>query len=284
LDIFGDLANPCKDKRFSECVMAWVRVADGTLRSLTDNDVGPYLDQLQPPRFFLTGDAHRNPPFEWTKSCSTMKLHFFNLVQRGALCAHVEQYPEDVVSTSLPTNLRYIYEFGKVFGWELRIFALLQPSMEFVNLITFDYREKAISNSRMDSKKAVQDIDQFIKLFDPANENLAEVGNPNCLKDIKAQLLLFRNYFKWVGWLGTPLNLATEYKFYQLLYNFGRDTMTLRTALNPYMAQNILQNIQKFPNDTHIITCGNNHILHNPLQNYLPLPNGAVGIVDAAAH
>jgi hypothetical protein len=265
--------------------MPWLRVADGTLRSLTDGDIGVFLDRPQlVPRFFLTGDGHRDPPFEWTKSCPRLALHFFNLVQSGRLCAHVEQYPEDVKSTSLPTNLRYIFEVGKVFGWELRIFGLLQPSMEFVTSITADYQEKAREASSMDSKKAVQDIDKFVTLFDPANANLAEVGNPDCLRNIKTQLSIFRSYFKCVGWPGKSLNLATEYKFYELLKNFGRDTMSLRTTANPFMAQNIWQNIQKYPHDTHIITCGNNHILDNPLQNYLPLPNGAVGIIDAAQH
>ena len=265
--------------------MPWRRVADGTLRSLTDGDVAAYLDQPQQvPRFFLTGDAHRDPPFEWTRSCPRLALHFLNLVQAGTLCAHVEQYPEDVTSTSLPTNLRYIHEVGKVFGWELGIFRLLQPSMEFVISITADYQERALGKSQMDSKKAVRDIDRFIKLFDPANACLAEIGNPNCLRDVKTHLTVFRSYFNWVGWPGTPVNLATEYNFFKLLQNFGRDTMTLRTTANPYMAQNIWQNIQKYPNDTHIITCGNNHILDNPIQHYLPLPNGAIGIIDAAQH
>ena len=71
--------------------MPWQVVPNGTLRALTNGTLAALLRGDAPvPRFFLTGDGHRHPPFEWTNVCTDLRLHFQTLMAANQLCVHVE--------------------------------------------------------------------------------------------------------------------------------------------------------------------------------------------------
>jgi hypothetical protein len=82
------------------------------------------------PRFFLTGDGHRHPPFGWTSACKGLRAHFERLMASQMLCAHVEEHQEEVKDTSVPTWFPLLYDQGRIFGWELAIYRDLRPVME----------------------------------------------------------------------------------------------------------------------------------------------------------
>jgi hypothetical protein len=50
------------------------------------------------------------------------------------------------------------------------------------------------------------------------------------------------------------------------------------------MGANIQENINKLSGDIHLITCGNVHIIDNPLYNYIEPPIGTFGVVDETPH
>jgi hypothetical protein len=81
--------------------MPWKNLASGTLQGLSDATLGATLTPM--PRFFLTGDGHRHPPFGWTSACKGLRAHFERLMASQMLCAHVEEHQEEVKDTSVPT-------------------------------------------------------------------------------------------------------------------------------------------------------------------------------------
>jgi hypothetical protein len=59
--------------------------------------------------------------------------------------------------------------------------------------------------------------------------------------------------------------------------------MDLRIVANPAIGAKIQKIVNRWPECTHIITCGNGHILEEPrLYNNIALPAEALGIVDAS--
>ncbi len=257
--------------------MPWIVVPDGTLRGLTDQTVGDYLrGDAAMPRFFLTGDGHREPPFRWTNSCPAVRMHFVTLLTNGQLCAHVELHQADVNYDSVPSYLSILRDQGKLFGWELSIYKDLMPPMELAN--------ELVANGPPDNmQQAAGEMVAFERMFIRVHSRLASIGNPPTMALVYQNAQTYKDYFFRVAHKGAARNMATEAAYYQFLRNFTRDSMALRTVVNPAIAANINARIQQFPNDTHLITCGDAHIRHNPLQNFIGI-GGATGLVDASAH
>ena len=52
--------------------------------------------------------------------------------------------------------------------------------------------------------------------------------------------------------------------------------------VNPYIGKSIQTAMTHHPNETHIITCGDAHILHNDLSNHVNI-GAAAGVVDPSS-
>ena len=111
------LCDPIMNKKI---IMPWRTLASGTLKGLSDEKLGTTLTPM--PRFFMTGDGHRQPPFGWTNACKQLRAHFMTLIASKMLCAHVEEHAEQVEGTSVPNWLAVLYDQRRIFGWELTIY------------------------------------------------------------------------------------------------------------------------------------------------------------------
>ncbi len=254
--------------------MPWTVLPPNTLSNMTDDALDDMLHGDAPiPRFFLTGDGHGNPPFQWVNACPAMTLYFQNLMFNNRLCAHVEQHQEDVTINSVPNQLQLLYGQNRIFGWELDIYRDLQPLMEMCLAIAAapNLNPGIIANDVVELHREIVRVDAL----------LWQIGNPAGLRNLVGQSFQFRGYFQGVASNGNPRNLATEGQYAAFVMNYFNIAMGLRTTVNNYIGQNIQNVINAHPNDTHIITCGDAHIFHNPLQNYINLPHGANGVVDS---
>ncbi len=228
------------------------------------------------PRFFMTGDGHRSPPFAWTMACDTLKLHFQNLMLTDQLCAHVEQQQSDVRPGSVPGPLQLLYQQQRIFGWELDIYKDLLKVME----LCLDVASRVSYEA---PPKVLNDVVAVDKEIIRVHALLWKIGNPIALRNAAAQSLNYRQYYENVCKAKAPRNLGTERLYSQFLMGYQNIAMGLRTTVNNYIGANIQRVINQFPNCTHLITCGDAHITYNPLAQYILLPQGAVGIVDASA-
>ena len=248
--------------------MPWQIVPNGTLRALTNGTLaGMFRGDAPVPRFFLTGDGHRHPPFEWTNVCTDLRLHFQTLMAANQLCVHVETYQDAVDDNAVPVVLQPLVLQGMVFGWELEIYRYMLPLMEqSMRIATDDPINPA-------------DVMQFDRELVRLNGSLWMIGNPPALTGAMAAHEPFVRYYRGVA-NGQPRVLLTETNYQAFLIAYHNTTMGFRTTVNPYIAQNIQRVINLHPNATHLITCGAAHITVNPLQNFIVLPGPAVGIVD----
>jgi hypothetical protein len=287
-----------------------------SLESMTD-DIWIAHYQSAVPRFFLTGDGHGNPPFDWVvrKKDQAMGQHFLKLAEKNKLCLYVEQLPEQVNATSVPTDLQVVLHNRCVFGWELPIFG---PVGAAINSIDF-LMDTLCGHPAADHKvhEAVAVIDQCINLVIAAFGNdIAEPYDPR-LPNAAAtwapiKLYLDKKYGKGGlvglgvgGLVGLGLAQAGTDFISNLLPKFAippRDAatkttpdehskslmqlkaalLTLRDSQNPVIGAGIMAKIKTFSgNHTHLIACGYGHIqnVHPLLQDCINIAN-EVGIVD----
>jgi hypothetical protein len=228
------------------------------------------------PQFFMTGDGHRHPPFAWTMACTNLRLRFQTLMSQQQLCAHVEQHQDAVTDNSVPVLLQPLFLQGRVFGWELEIYRHLQPVME--QCMTLAEEVDAGRRTPADLLRDVVALDRDVIRI---HGLLWQIGNPTGLSGAMAQHEQYRQYYQGLS-KGQPRNRATETQYQQFLLNYHRTTMALRTEVNQFIGNNIQKVVDRFPTCTHIITCGDAHITHNPLAQYVQLPGGAAGVVDAS--
>lgn len=254
--------------------MPWQVLPPGTLATLTDANLATILrGDAQIPRFFMTGDGHRSPPFAWTMRCDTLKVHFLTLMTHELLCAHVEEYPKDVSLASVPVLLQLLYGQQRIFGWELPIYRDLQPIME---------KCLELVGSSLVPAEVIDDVVALDKEIVRMHALLWQIGNPNTLRDAMAQSLIFRQYYREVCKGKAPRNLGMEAHYRQFLLGYNNAAMDLRTGVNRFIGNNIQRIINQYPDCTHIITCGDAHITHDPLYQYVHLPPGKLGVVDAS--
>ncbi|MBK5417404.1 hypothetical protein [Pseudomonas sp. TH31] len=74
---------------------------------------------------------------------------------------------------------------------------------------------------------------------------------------------------------------AVEAQYTVMGHNYRRAAMDARITGNPNIGRKNQGAIDRFPDSSHLIACGDAHILHNPLQNFVHLPENVAGIVDA---
>lgn len=248
--------------------MPWQVVPNGTLRALTNGTLATiFRGDAAIPRFFMTGDGHRHPPFEWINVCTDLRLHFQTLMASNLLCAHVETYQDAVNDNSVPVTLQPLVLQGMVFGWELEIYKYMLPLMEQSMRIATD---DPINPS---------DVMNFDRELARLHAMLWMIGNPAALRASLGAHEPYVTYYRKVA-KGAPRVRLTETNYQTFLIAYHNLTMGFRTTVNPYIGQNIQRSINLHPNATHLITCGAAHIPINPLQNFILLPGGATGIVD----
>ena len=113
--------------------MVWEVLKPCTLWKLTDKTLETELTKQWPKiQFFLTGDAHRDPPFLWAvrEECSILRNHFLTLMDQELLCAHVEKLSNEVTIRCVPGELSQLYAQNRIFGWEPDIFRDLRSVMQ----------------------------------------------------------------------------------------------------------------------------------------------------------
>ena len=260
--------------------MPWNRLADGILRVMTDDRVRDYFRGDMPiPQFFMSGDGHRNPPFQWTAAGPMMRQHFVDLMAAGRLWAHVEELPANVVVGSVPGFLAQLHAQNHIFGWELPIFQELLQSMGDSMQLAAAFNAGNIDNALQ------QNVDAFNLEIIRTTPLLVQVGNPANLTGMAGVAGQMARYVTRVRAGEQPQTPGIDQEYQRLLIQYHNDTMGLRTSAHPYIGHNIQGIIDANAHCTHIITCGNAHItVHNPLHGFIHLPGGAIGVVDGSGN
>ena len=246
--------------------MPWTLLAGGTFNGLNPATLAAVVGN-PPSRFYLSGDGHRTPPFQWAVRPAVL-LHFQTLMAAGNLCLHVEQLQEDVSSDSLPPLFARLIQQKMVFGWELSMFKDLLPVMN----LCMDLMGQ-LPNPSLNEVVALHR--EMIRI-----DGLGwKVGNPPWMHAAVAQSDIFKTYWSGVASKTTPRNNATQDNYLTFLAQYNNNAMGLRTDANNFIAVNINRVIAAHPNATHLITVGNAHITTNPVQQYINLGT-EVGLVD----
>ena len=257
--------------------MPWRILEPGTLRGLTNDNFATVLSPM--PRIFLTGDAHRTPPFRWTMASDASKIHFLTLMADNRLCAHVEEFQDQVNDHSIPPELAPLLHQERVFGWELPIFRGLHELMEA--------SMKLVAEVPDAGPGLLAKVRALIDNMARVRRQMGSVGNP---VQISATMLEPRDYLVYFEAIdgGGVRNKDREAQFVALLKRFINEAMALRTQVNPYISARIQAKIDELPADcVHIITCGNAHLIQTdeipdpPVQDSLNIGDSP-GVVDAS--
>jgi hypothetical protein len=236
------------------------------------------------PMIFLTGDAHRDPPFRW--AATGVWADFFRpLIEADKVVCHVEQYPQDVNAHSVPALFASVFERGKVFGWEHAVFPILESAMGLYmqNLELFPNR---IPPSLVD--RILGDMSKVAKMGYLTNENAQLVKFAGSLVVKESTLGKVRNLLASLASpasstsSSSPQFLAPEAgrQLKELCVAYTRSAMTLRTGIHRDIAPAIQRLIHTYSDHIHLITCGDAHLVVNPLYQYIEPPIGYFGVVD----
>jgi len=263
--------------------MPWTIVPPGTLRALTNGTLAALLRGDTPtPRFFMSGDGHRHPPFGWTEACSELIVYFQQLILADRLCLHVEEQQSSVAHGSVPERLMGLVDRNRVFGWEWAVFDALGPALEVCNQLR--------ANDNYQPTAQVYELAvELDKEITRAHAMLWQLGQPPALTAGRDISWRYRHYCQRYLPPRTPLdvgpraarNMALEAQYRTMVINYSTAVMQMRLDGNPFIGRKIQTVIDQFPDSTHLITCGHAHINHNPLQQYVRIPAEAIGIVDA---
>ena len=241
----------------------------GALKLISKDTVNATIGS-PPHRFFMKGDGHRKPPFQWALA-TEVTAHFEQLVANNSLCLHVEQHQKDVCAASVPSLFNAVLTKGKVFGWELPIYADLGPLMEIVAELQLNL-DKPLFNA----------IKKVHLEMAAVKSKAGTVGNPAWIAEAVATSDVFQSYWKSVlRFVPSPekRDNIKETAYVKFLLGYNKSAMMMRTQANNHIAASIKKSIDLFPNDTHLITLGDAHLTDNPVQNYLNI-GGAIGVVD----
>lgn len=254
--------------------MGWKVLKSGTLWKLTDETLETELTEQWPKiLFFLTGDAHRKPPFLWAvrKECSVLRNHFLTLMEQELLCAHVEEFPDKVTMNCVPDELRGLHTQNHIIGWELSIFRDLRSVMEQCDELR--------SKRELNPFEVLSDVVALDREINRVQALLHQIGNPEIFRKLNKFSFLYRQHYQRVSDKVIERNIAIEEKYRRFLSDYFLAAMEQRTAAHRYVAMNIVKNINQHPECTHLITIGDAHLLTNPVYNYINLGT-MPGVVD----
>ena len=214
------------------------------------------------PVAFMTGDGHGHPPFKWA-TMGDWKTFFEKIVAENMVCLHVEEFPADVRSDSVPALFKSVYTAGKVYGWEPAFYQLIREVMELLQPLL----ASALSDEKLPSARLIQLLSRMII-----------VGKEGHLKE---QANLAEKYQKVLFEMDSE-TIDPKYVdgLTDFLSGYNRASFQLRTDINDEIGAIIQSNMNRHPDDFHLITCGDAHILHNPLYKYVHPKTGAFGVVD----
>lgn len=224
------------------------------------------------PMLFMTGDGHRNPPFECTNR-GVWAGFFDQVVAHNKVCCHVEVYADAVTAEAVPRHLQPVFTNRKVFGWEPECFKDIEIILECVNalrpLAHDDQEVMPISWIRT----LVDHLDAFRRSPDAGSHLQNEKINARHYLDKALKNVQVRN----------AVNVVASSRmggFAVLLGICNTTAMQLRTVLNDAMGRNIQAVVDRYPDHMHLITCGDAHVTTNPLYAYIEPPLGVFGIAD----
>lgn len=279
--------------------MAWKTLTPGTLWNLTDADLDTKLQLWGGmPTFFMTGDGHEKPPFQWITRCKRLREHFKKLVESDKLCVHVEELQDKVNRESVPPLLWPLLGKNRIFGWELEIF-------RYVGAVIDAYYEHAPGLSRseyletkqgMRSNRNVQRT-QMLLVIESVHRNIREADNR--LRDIyRAEELRgklevhekYLNYYrvpssKTSGQSSLQPSEKPNDSYVDFLQNYKVAGLDARLTAGVHLAigKKILDVVRNYKGRTHLICCGAEHLTvkDRPLNNYVFLPQRTTGVVDS---
>jgi hypothetical protein len=238
-------------------------VVDPTVEIATAADL--FGDEYTP-MIYMTGDAHRTPPFQWTTRPQWAGL-FTQAVDSNVVCCHVETFEDEVRRTVLPDILRRVHQNGKVFATEPEVFRtllqIMRAIMEVLPELAFNQpQSQATIRYLANAMWRVRDMgymrgeaDAMMAIWDQVRSRTG-VPKPD------------------------PVPVAATPTLLNLLRNYNQDAMQLRTGIHPVIGAMIQRRIVQYPDHIHLITCGDAHIIDNPLYNYIQPPAGTFGIAD----
>lgn len=214
------------------------------------------------PLVFMTGDGHRSPPFGWTTR-GVWPGFFRDIVETNKICCHVETYSDAVTVNSVPANLAAVFRNGKVFGWEPDVYKTIQNVLEDI----MDMLPE-LHMGQAQSKSSIRNI----------TSAMWRVHDMGYLRVEGAQAMQFWDTAR--AHATDPVPVVSLAGFLNFLTNYNRTAMQLRTGINNVIGANIQKKINQYPDHMHLITCGDAHIIHNPLQRYITPATGTFGVVD----
>ncbi|MCI5141799.1 MAG: hypothetical protein D3909_08765 [Candidatus Electrothrix sp. ATG1] len=268
--------------------MPWNILQRNTLNNLNDNTYANFMRAYDvAPTVVLTGDGHRNPPFRWAVNpdCHQLTERLLELQERDALFFYVEQHQGQVDGNSVPPEFQPSLGNDHVIGWELPIYLQLQPIMEAclvhignIDILNNNEQNVALAQNMLNTLNEIAELDfrnQEERFQNQEERFQALIG--------LAEQVGERHVFLMEGIVGNHHfnnndDLNALLQFFQGYLNTA---MEARTQVNDLIANVIQPGLINNPDSTHLITCGNAHILHNPLHNFINLPEGVIGIVDA---
>jgi hypothetical protein len=245
----------------------WWMVQQGFLRTTLDpsDTLGAAAEEFPDeytPTVYLTGDGHRDPPFAWTTQ-NAWPGFFRDLIEADGLCVHVEEYPENVTVGSVPDLLRPLVTRGRVFGWEPAFYRTIQAVMERCREVAGEDRLRPRDISSL--ARAMIEVSQAGYLRNEAIR--ATTFNLTAMNLIERDDLV-------------PMDRLVGYR--QFLVAYINTAMRLRVEINDVIGGNVQRVIDRFPDNVHLVTCGNAHLVQNPLYQYIDPPPGCFGVVDTA--
>lgn len=272
--------------------MPWQTLNPGTLWKLTNDNVASIQSSGKMPTVFMTGDGHRNPPFQWITRCESLKQHFQDLLDRDKLCVHVEEYEDQVNCNSVPPLLKPLHTRKRIFGWELEIY-------RSVELYWDEFATHTLILLQLDpshpSKKLITSLEKLHMYVCRVQKRLHQIGFP-------AELAMSEAHQEYLDYYKDRYEASLPKRFYQTLprarprmpkkeyskfaKEYHETALKLRTSKGVHTAigGKIRPALHRHSAGwTHLITCGKEHIdgCSNSLDRFLTLPGGENGVVDA---
>ena len=284
--------------------MPWTILVNGAFKTLTpDIYRGAYhgAGGRPPAQFYLSGDAHRHPPFGWATTAGVAE-YFDGRLAQGALCFHVEQLQRDVSARSIPQRFNAALAQNRVFGWELPFYGTLNVLMEEIlevlghdpilpeTILRLDREIGRVQGLSWNVdrpeffRRAAAESMTYRNLLTPPlidgrtqrQPNLCTVSFP----PVTDRALRFaidvtpRGHTTW-------LKPSDQIRYKKFLKDYFNDLMDLRCKVNHLIGNSISQSIGRHPNATHLIAIGGRHISENPVQAFIRIGN-SIGLVDGA--
>lgn len=217
------------------------------------------------PMVFMTGDGHRHPPFEWVNR-GVWQGFFDKVVAANKMCCHVECFSDEVTAQAVPKSLEGVFLNNKVFGWEPDFYKIIMRTIKTAMALQLQVMQEE-DLPMVNIQSLANDLTQI----DAIGYLKSECVMANAFV-VKAQRTVKLGVVKPENMLG----------YEPFLKEYKNTAMALRTGINNVIGANIQRVIKMYPDHMHLITCGDAHIITDPLQQYIQPPIGTFGIADAS--